>query len=129
MMTEILKYTHFLMITLAVLLFIVSFVRLKMNLQSGLAPLLTKLLTVSHIAILLLGTALAFKMQTNPLNSENYWLLEKIIAFGIYIAMVKTALKPMTDSKIQWLTFLGAFGWLVYIGKLSINQQAILLVG
>ena len=128
-MIEAITYIHVLMISIAVLLFIFSFVRLKMNLNVGITPLLTKLLTISHIVILLLGVALVVKMHFHLLEIQSYWLLEKIVAFGIYIAMVKMTLKPTTDSKIQWLTFIGAFGWLAYIGKLTISHQAILLVG
>ena len=128
-MIDAVKHTHLLMVSIAVFLFIFSFVRLKMNLNAGITPLLSKLLTVSHIAILLLGVTLVIKMQFNLLQIESYWLLEKIIAFGVYVAMVKMALKASVDSKIQWLTFFGAFGWLVYIGKLAISHQAILLVG
>lgn len=116
------------MVTLAVILFVVSFIRLKMNLNNGITLLMTKLLAVSHIAILVLGLSLLVIMKINPFQSEYYWVLEKIIAFGAYIAIVKVALNPKTEIKLQWLTFLGAFGWLAYIGKLAISHQAILLV-
>ena len=128
-MFEMLKHTHLLMVTIAVILFVVSFIRLKMKVDKGITPLLTKLLTISHIAILILGVSLLGILKINPFDSHYYWLLEKIIAFGAYIAMVKITLKPSADSKIQWLTFIGAFGWLAYIGKLAVSHQAILLVG
>ena len=123
------KHIHMMMVAIAVILFISQFTMMKLSIKPDLQKLLKRGLTFSHIAILLLGFILLWHLSLNPLTEQGYWVLEKIIAFGIYIAMVNVSLKPKTAANLQWLTFLGALGWLAYIGKLAISHQAILLVG
>ena len=43
--------------------------------------------------------------------------------------MVKNALTENKPTKLQYISFLGALGWVGYIGKLAVSKQAILLVG
>lgn len=128
-MIETVKHIHILVAGIAVFLFVVSFIRLKMDLHEGITPLLQKLLTIANIVLVLLGLILMSLLQINPFERQNYWLLEKIVAVGFYIAMIKVALNIKSTKKLQYLTFLGAFGWLAYIGKLAVSHQAILLVG
>ncbi len=118
-----------LVVGIAIFLFVLCFIRLKMSLHGGITPLLQKLLTIANIVMVLLGFTLMGLLQINPFERQNYWLLEKIVAVGFYIGMIKVALNIKTTKKLQYLTFLGAFGWLAYIGKLAVSHQAILLVG
>ncbi|HIP76534.1 MAG TPA: hypothetical protein EYH12_05320 [Psychromonas hadalis] len=121
------KHIHMTLVALAVILFVVQFVLMKLDKNPDLRRLLKRGLTFSHIAILLIGFILLWELSLNPLSETGYWVLEKIIAFGAYIAMVNIALKPTTAANLQILTFLGAFGWLAYIGKLAVSHHAILL--
>lgn len=118
-----------LVIGISVFLFVLSFIRLQMGKHKGITPLLHKLLTIANIVMVLLGFTLMGLLQIDPFERQNYWLLEKIVAVGFYIGMLKVALKINTSKKLQYLTFFGAFGWLAYIGKLAVSHQAILLVG
>lgn len=128
-MYSALKHTHLTLILIAVILFIVNFYWLKTGHQNAQKAVFKKVLLHTHLTILLLGACLLWFLQINPLAEHGYWVLEKIIAFGAYIAMVKSALNENKSTKIQMISFLGAFGWLAYIGKLAISKQAILLVG
>lgn len=128
-MYSFLKHTHMTLVLLAVCVFILCFFWLKTGHKNAQKVVFKKILLHTHISIAVLGLALMWMLHLNPFNTPNFWLLEKILAFIIYLSMVQMALNEKTKSHIQWLTFLGAFGWLVYIAKLAITKQAILLVG
>ncbi|MEI6897738.1 MAG: SirB2 family protein [Psychromonas sp.] len=128
-MYSFLKHTHLTFILIAVILFLVNFYWLKTGHENAQKVIFKKALLHTHLAILLLGAALLWLLQLNPFAEHGYWVLEKIIAFGAYIAMVKNALNENKNTKIQIISFLGALGWLAYIGKLAMTKQAILLVG
>jgi len=128
-MYSFLKHTHLTLILIAVILFVVNFYWLKTGHKNAQKAVFTKAMTHTHIAIILLGCSLLWLLQLNPFAEYGYWVLEKILAFGAYIAMVKSALNPNKPTKLQMISFLGAFGWLAYIGKLAMTKQAILLIG
>jgi len=128
-MYSILKHTHLTLILIAVILFVVNFYWLKTGHKNAQKPIFQKAMTHTHMAIILLGGSLLLLLQVNPFSEYGYWALEKIIAFVAYIVMVKNALNENKTTTMQVISFLGAFGWLAYIGKLAISKQAILLVG
>ncbi|PKG37423.1 SirB2 family protein [Psychromonas sp. Urea-02u-13] len=124
-----LKHTHLTLILIAVIFFIVNFYWLKTNHKNAQNPLFKKILLHTHLTIFVLGAGLIWLLQINPFETSGYWVLEKAIAFAVYIVMVKNALSENKPTKLQYISFLGALGWIVYIGKLAISKQAILLVG
>lgn len=128
-MYSVLKHTHLTFILIAVVMFIVNFYWLKSGHTNAQKPIFQKILLHTHLTILLLGGLLLWMLQLNPFAEYGYWALEKILAFGAYIAMVKSALNAQKSTPMQILSFVGAFGWLAYIGKLAVTKQAILLVG
>ncbi|MCG6201535.1 SirB2 family protein [Psychromonas antarctica] len=128
-MYHFLKYTHLTFILLAVLLFVVSFFWLKTGHKNAQKVVFKKILLHTHFTILLLGLALVWMMHINPFESHGFWVLEKIGAFVAYSIMVIVALDKNKGKGVQLLSFIGAFGWLMYIGQLAISKQAILLVG
>lgn len=128
-MYSILKHTHLTLILIAVILFVVNFYWLKSGHKNAQKAIFKKILLHTHLAVVLLGAALLLLLQLNPFAEHGYWALEKILAFGAYIAMVKSALNENKTTTMQVVSFLGAFGWLAYIGQLAITKQAILLVG
>jgi len=128
-MYSILKHTHMSFILLAIILYILRFYWLKSGHVNSQKPLFKKIHTHTHLTIVVLGIALMALVHWNPFSLGGYWLLEKIIAFVAYFTMVQVSLNPNTKTHIQWLSFVGAFGWLAYIAKLAFTKQAILLVG
>ncbi|MFT6986443.1 MAG: putative membrane protein SirB2 [Psychromonas sp.] len=128
-MYNFLKHTHLTFILLAVLLFIVSFYWLKTGHKNAQKVIFKKVLLHMHLTILLLGLLLVWLLQLNPFESHGFWLLEKIGAFIAYIVMVSVALDERKRKGMQLLAFIGAFGWLAYIGNLAISKQAIILLG
>lgn len=128
-MYSFLKHTHLTLILIAVVLFIVNFYWLQTNNKNASKVIFKKILLHTHLTILLLGFALLWLLHINPFADYGHWALEKIIAFGVYILMVRNALNENKPRMIQAVSFLGAFGWLAYIGKLAMSKQAILLVG
>ena len=128
-MYSFLKYTHLTFILLAVLLFVVSFYWLKTGHKNVQKVIFKKLLLHTHLSILLLGLLLMWVVQINPFAQHGLWLIEKLGAFVAYIVMVSVALDENKRKGMQFLAFIGAFGWLAYIAKLAISKQAILLVG
>ncbi len=124
-----LKYGHLTLILIAVVLFIVNFYWLKTDHKNAQKPVFQKILLHTHLTILLLGGMLIWYFQINPFAEYGYWVLEKLIAFVAYIVMVKSALSANRATKLQVISFIGAFGWLGYIAKLAMTKQAILLVG
>jgi uncharacterized membrane protein SirB2 len=128
-MYSILKHTHMTLILVAVLLFIVNFYWLKTDHKNAQKLVFQKALVHLHLTIFLLGAALVWILQIDPMAEHGYWVAEKTAAFIAYIVMVKVALNKNSNKGLQLLAFFGAFGWLAYIGKLAIAKQAILLVG
>lgn len=124
-----LKHAHLTLILIAVVLFIINFYWLKTGHKNAKKEMFQKALTHTHLTIIVLGVGLIWFLQIDPFSEYSYWLLEKIIAFGAYIMMVKIALNENKSTTIQVISFIGAFGWLAYIGKLAVSKQAILLVG
>lgn len=124
-----LKHTHLTLIIIALVLFVLNFYWLKTGHKNAQKPVFKKILLHTHLTILLLGACLAWFLQINPFSENGYWVLEKAIAFTAYIVMVKSALTENKAAKLQVISFLGALGWLAYIGKLAMTKQAILLVG
>ena len=128
-MYSILKHTHLTFILLAVIMFILRFYWLKSGHENAQKALYKKIHIHTNVTILLLGFALMGLAHFNPFSEGGYWLLEKMLAFVAYFIMVQKALSDKSASHIQWLTFIGAFGWLAYIAKLGFTKQAILFVG
>ncbi|TEW46742.1 SirB2 family protein [Psychromonas algicola] len=128
-MYSILKHAHLTFILLAVVMFILRFYWLKSGHPNSQKAVYKKIHIHSNVTIVVLGIVLMGLLHFNPLVASGYWLLEKLIAFVAYFIMVQVALKEQTKSHIQWLTFIGAFGWLIFIAKLAITKQAIFLVG
>ena len=128
-MYSILKHTHMTFILLAIVMFIVRFYWLKSGHANAQKAVFKKIHIHTNVAIIVLGLALMGLLHFNPFATGGYWLLEKMIAFVAYFSMVQVALNAKTKTHIQWLAFIGAFGWLAYIAKLAFTKQAILLVG
>jgi uncharacterized membrane protein SirB2 len=128
-MYSILKYTHLTLILIAVVLFVINFYWLKTGHANAQKPVFKKMMMHTHLTILLLGAALMWLLNINPFAEYGYWVLEKIVAFAAYLLMVKNALNEEKTTKLQVISFIGAFGWLVYIASLAMTKQAILLVG
>jgi len=128
-MYSILKYTHLTFILVAIIMFILRFYWLKSGHENAQNQVYKKIHIHANLAIVVLGAALMVLFQFNPFTEGGYWLLEKLIAFVVYFYMVQTALNENKKSHIQWLTFLGAFGWIAFIGKLAVTKQALFLVG
>lgn len=128
-MYSFVKHTHLTFILLAVLLFIMRFYWLKTDHKNAQKMIFKKLLLHTHITILLLGLLLMWLLHINPFADHGFWLLEKMGAFIAYILMVSVALNESKKSGMQFLAFLGAFGWLAYIANLAMTKQALLLIG
>ena len=128
-MYSFLKHTHLTFILLAVLLFIARFYWMKTGHKNDQKILFKKIALHTHLTILVLGVILMGYLKINPFESQHYWVLEKMLGFVSFIVMVNFALNKEKMKSIQYLSFVGSFGWLVYIGQLAITKQAILLVG
>ncbi|AGH81441.1 hypothetical protein PCNPT3_07515 [Psychromonas sp. CNPT3] len=128
-MYAFLKHTHLTLILIAVIFFIVNFIWLQRGHKNAQKAIFKKILLHTHLTVLAFGLILAWLLQIDPFVSSGYWLLEKLIAFVAYLFMVNRALNAQKSRPIQWLSFVGAFGWLAYIVYLVTMKQAILLVG
>ena len=130
MMYSILKHTHMTFILFAIIVFILRFYWLKSGHPNAKKAVYKKIHLHTHLTIIVLGIMLMVIVPWVPsFNVTGAWLLEKLIAFVAYFVMVQVSLKEETKPHVQWLTFIGAFGWLAYIAKLAFTKQAILLVG
>lgn len=117
-------------ILLAIIVYILRFYWLKSGHANAQKAVYKKIHLHTHLTIIVLGILLMVTVPWVPsLDVGGAWLLEKLIAFVAYFAMVQVSLKEETKPNIQWLAFIGAFGWLAYIAKLAFTKQAILLVG
>lgn len=128
-MYSFLKYAHVALVIFAVSVFTVCFLWQKMGHRNATKPLYKKMMVHSYAAIFLIGVILTLFLQINPFVNEGFWLIEKAAAFVAYIVMVSVALDKSKRKGMQNLAFIGAFGWLAYIGRLAMSKQAILLVG
>ncbi|HEY5716163.1 MAG TPA: SirB2 family protein [Psychromonas sp.] len=128
-MYGILKHAHLTLILIAVVIFILSFYWMESGHKNAQKPIFKKILLHTHLTIILLGLALMGVLQLNPFASENFWLLEKLVALVGYLILVKVALHEKTRKGMQFLAFAGALGWIFYIGQLAFSKQAIILLG
>ena len=124
-MIEIVKVVHFIVVILAVVLFVITFYRQKKT-QKQISK---KVLVHLHLGIIVTGFFLLWSEWINPFSVDGYWFIEKLGAFCAYCVMVYVALNEQTRKGMSFLAVLGAFAWLVYIGQLVVSKQAILLVG
>lgn len=124
-----LKHTHMTLILIAVVFFIINFYWLKTNHKNAQKAVFKKILLHTHLTIFVLGLALLGFLQINPFVTSGYWALEKMIAFVVYIMMVRNALTENKPTKLQYISFIGALGWVAYIAKLAMSKEAILLAG
>lgn len=124
-----LKSLHLIFILLAIGMFILNFYWLKSGHENAQKAIYKKVFKHSHITAIALGFALAGLLRFNMFAESGFWLLEKLLAFVAYYIMAKAALNDKNRSHIQWVTFIGAFGWLAYIASLAVTKQAILIAG
>ncbi|HEY7865147.1 MAG TPA: SirB2 family protein [Psychromonas sp.] len=128
-MYSFLKHTHLTLILIAIVLFILCFYWRVTEHKNAQKVIFKKILLHTHLTIVFIGLALMGVLQINPFDSENYWLLEKIGAFIGYLILVNVALNDKTRKGMRFLAFVGAFGWIFYIGQLVFSKQAMLLLG
>jgi len=128
-MYSIFKHTHMTLVLFAVIMFVLQFYWLKSGHANAQKTVYKKMLLHTHLTIVLLGVALISVLHFNPFAEGGYWLLEKIFAFVAYFVMVQASLNEKTRPHIQWLTFIGAFGWLAFIVKIAFTKQTILFAG
>jgi len=124
-----LKNAHLIFILFAIIMYVLRFFWLKTKHKNAQSVRAKKIHIHANLGVVLLGAALASLLHFNPFSESGYWLLEKLIAFVAYFAMVQISLKEQTKPAMQWLTFIGALGWLGLIVHLVISKQAIFLVG
>jgi uncharacterized membrane protein SirB2 len=128
-MYSFLKHTHLTLILIAVVLFILCFYWIVTGHKNAQKVIFKKMLLHTHLTIALLGLGLMGVLQINPFESQNYWLIEKIGAFIGYLILVSVALNEKTRKGMRVFAFVGAFGWIVYIGQLVFSKQAMILLG
>lgn len=128
-MYSFLKHTHLTLILIAIVLFILCFYWIVTDHKNAQKVIFKKILLHTHLTIALLGLGLMGVLQINPFESQNYWLIEKIGAFIGYLILVSVALNEKTRKGMRFFAFVGAFGWIVYIGQLVFSKQAMILLG
>lgn len=128
-MYSFLKHTHLTLILIAIVLFILCFYWIVTDHKNAQKVIFKKILLHTHLTIVLLGIGLMGVLQINPFESHNYWLLEKIGAVVGYLILVSVALNEKTRKGMRFFAFVGAFGWIVYIGQLVFSKQAMILLG
>ncbi|MFT6925505.1 MAG: putative membrane protein SirB2 [Psychromonas sp.] len=128
-MYELLKHTHLTLILIAVVLFLLCFYWRVTDHKNAQKVIFKKILLHTHLTIVVIGLALMGVLQINPFDIQNYWLVEKIVAFIGYLILVNVALREKTSKGMRYFALVGAFAWIVYIGQLVFSKQAILLLG
>ncbi|MFT7053353.1 MAG: putative membrane protein SirB2 [Psychromonas sp.] len=124
-----LKHTHLTLILIAIVLFVLCFYWRVTNHKNAQKVIFKKILLHTHLTIVFIGLGLMGVLHINPFESQNYWLVEKIGAFIGYLILVNVALNDKTRKGMRVLAFVGAFGWIFYIGQLVFSKQAMLLLG
>ncbi|PKH03808.1 hypothetical protein CXF72_04335 [Psychromonas sp. MB-3u-54] len=128
-MYSFLKHTHLTLILIAIVLFVLCFYWRVTDHKNAQKVIFKKMLLHTHLTIALLGLGLMGVLQINPFDSQNYWLIEKIGAFIGYLILVNVALNEKTRKGMRFFAFVGACGWIVYIGQLVFSKQAMILLG
>lgn len=128
-MYSFLKHTHLTLILITVILFVARFYWMKTGHKNDQKVIFKKMALHINLTIFVLGIALLGYLHINPFTSANYWALEKMIGLVAFMVMTHTALNKEKIKSIQYLGFVGSFGWLVYLWQLAMTKQAILLVG
>jgi uncharacterized membrane protein SirB2 len=80
--------------------------------------------TVPHLVdTMLLGSALtlAWKLQIHPLNTP--WLMAKIVALLIYIALGAAALRPGSNTPLRGASWVAALLCFAYIASVALSKD------
>ena len=96
-----LKHTHLTLILIAVVFFLLNFYWLQTNHKNALKPVFKKVLLHINLTIFLFGAGLVWLLQINPYDAAGFWVLEKAVAFAVYLMLVKTALNEKKPKKLQ----------------------------
>jgi len=75
--------------------------------------------------LLVIGVALAIKLQINPL--EYLWLGEKLLAVVAYIFTGLFTLKLARNNVMRVIGYLGAMGWIMLVIRIAMTKQTVLL--
>ena len=75
--------------------------------------------------LLLIGVALAIKLQINPM--EYLWLGEKLLAVVAYIFTGLFTLKLARNNVMRVIGYLGAMGWIMLVIRIAMTKQTVLL--
>ncbi|WP_094752098.1 SirB2 family protein [Psychromonas sp. CD1] len=128
-MYAFLKHAHLTLILIALILFMLNFFWLQWGHKNAQKVIFKKILLCFNLAILVFGMALLWLLNIDPFVHSGFWMLEKMMAFVVYLFIVHVALDAQKSRYMQWLSFVGALAWLGYIMQLVTMKQAILLVG
>lgn len=84
-------------------------------------------ITPHVVDTVLLASALTLCVLINQYPFVDLWLTEKIMGLVFYIALGMYALKLGKTPMLRWLGFFGALAWLVFIAKVAVFKQPLLL--
>jgi len=117
------KHLHLTFIAISVVLFVLRFIwRLRDS------DLLQRkwVKVVPHVNdTLLLLSALGLMTVLSQYPLQTPWLTDKLIGLFGYILGGLIALKA-TQRKVQWLGFVVAIGWLLFLFHVALSKQAII---
>ena len=119
------KHSHLLLLVISISLFVVRFVLLQRQ-SSWLEKKPLKIAPhVIDTFLLLTGVCLALMLEQYP--GQSPWLTEKLLAVVAYIFLAAITLKVKNKRAMQYFTFFGALGWVVYAAKLAHFKQAVFI--
>lgn len=118
------KHLHLLLISLAVLMFMLRFYWLQTGSNRAASARTLRLSGWLNGLVVLSGVLLCMVLDLNPLNNATPWLSEKLTAILVVAFLAMMALRLARSNGIRWFAFLGALGWVFFIAKLAVYKQA-----
>lgn len=119
-----LKHLHLVLIASAVLMFMLRFYWVQTGSGRAYSGQIMKVSGWLNGLVVLSGVLLCMVLDLNPLNNGTPWLSEKLTAILVVAFLAMMALRLARNNGIRWFAFLGAIGWVFFIGKLAVYKQA-----
>ncbi len=117
----ILKLAHVACVVISGTLFVYRYARLRIHPNQALPKALKVLPHINDTALLLFAVGMLSVIGLNPFTTP--WLLAKIVALLVYIALGAICMRSLPGSRRQTVSFVAALSVFAYIVLVGLSKQ------
>ncbi len=120
---NILKLGHVACVVISGSMFVYRYAKLRLHPDQPLGKTLKILPHVNDTVLLFCAIGMLFVIGLNPFTTP--WLLAKILALLVYIALGAICMRSLPGSKRQTVSFVAAISVFAYILAVGLSKQVI----